>query len=650
MALGAGSTTAAVVNTTSATIGGTAYTFAGSNATSTVSVGAAGKERTITNVGAGRLSATSTDAVNGSQLYAADQAINQNTSDISNVAGSVTNIGGNVTNLSNQINNVYNTGTKYFHANSTGVDSTATGVDSVAIGSGAVSTNKGDVALGAGSTTAAVVNTTSATIGGTAYTFAGSNATSTVSVGSVGAERTITNVAAGRLSASSTDAVNGSQLYATNQAVNQNTSDITNLAGDITNITGGITNIGDQINNVYNTGTKYFHANSTGVDSTATGVDSVAIGSGAVAANANDVALGANSISSGAVATTGATINGVDYTFAGTSPIGTLSIGSVGHERTITNVAAGRLSSTSTDAVNGSQLYATNQAVTSLENQVTNITNNVNTLTNGVVKYDTNADGTPNTNSITMSGDTYNSTTRQGGTTIHNVAYGVDGGDAVNVDQLNDAISNVTNIAETASNPFFTGDGNRDTERATATGTHATAMGANANASGSQATAIGAGATASAANSVALGANSVADRDNTVSVGSAGSERQVTNVAAGTQGTDAVNLNQLNQSIAQGVTQANSYTDQRVNALGDQITSVARGAYAGVAAATALTMIPDVDQGKTIAVGVGTANYKGYQATALGASARITQNLKLKIGAGYSSAGTTVGAGASYQW
>jgi hypothetical protein len=44
---------------------------------------------------------------------------------------------------------------------------------------------------------------------------------------------------------------------------------------------------------------------------------------------------------------------------------------------------------------------------------------------------------------------------------------------------------------------------------------------------------------------------------------------------------------------------------------------------------TALTMIPDVDQGKTIAVGVGSANYKGYQATALGASARITQNLKL---------------------
>jgi hypothetical protein len=86
------------------------------------------------------------------------------------------------------------------------------------------------------------------------------------------------------------------------------------------------------------------------------------------------------------------------------------------------------------------------------------------------------------------------------------------------------------------------------------------------------------------------------------------------------------------------------------NVLSDQISSVARNAYSGVAAASALAMIPDVDLGKTIAVGVGTANYKGYQATALGASVRITQNVKMKIGAGYSAAGTTVGAGASYQW
>jgi autotransporter adhesin len=93
------------------------------------------------------------------------------------------------------------------------------------------------------------------------------------------------------------------------------------------------------------------------------------------------------------------------------------------------------------------------------------------------------------------------------------------------------------------------------------------------------------------------------------------------------------------------------YVDQSMKSMQSQVNSVAKNSYGGIAAATALTMIPDVDQGKTIAVGVGTGNYKGYQAVALGASARITQNLKVKLGAGMSPGnGTTIGAGASYQW
>jgi autotransporter adhesin len=189
---------------------------------------------------------------------------------------------------------------------------------------------------------------------------------------------------------------------------------------------------------------------------------------------------------------------------------------------------------------------------------------------------------------------------------------------------------------------MFAADGDRDTEAAVASGTHSTAMGANAS--------------ATAANSVALGAGSVADRANTVSVGSAGNERQVTNVAAGTATTDAVNVGQLNDSISAAVgnvpagMSAKDYTDQQISSVQSSVNDVARGAYSGVAAATALSMIPEVDLGKTIAVGVGTANYKGYQASALGASIRITQNLKAKIGAGISAGGTTVGAGASYQW
>ncbi|MCA8306867.1 YadA C-terminal domain-containing protein, partial [Burkholderia seminalis] len=73
-------------------------------------------------------------------------------------------------------------------------------------------------------------------------------------------------------------------------------------------------------------------------------------------------------------------------------------------------------------------------------------------------------------------------------------------------------------------------------------------------------------------------------------------------------------------------------------------------AYSGIAAATALTMIPEVDPGKTIAVGIGGGSYQGYAASALGASVRFTDNLKAKIGVGISAQGTTYGAGVSYQW
>ena len=77
VAIGNGSETAAAVATPSATINGVAHNFAGVNPASTVSVGKAGAERTITNVAAGRISAASTDAINGSQLYAVTSEIDK---------------------------------------------------------------------------------------------------------------------------------------------------------------------------------------------------------------------------------------------------------------------------------------------------------------------------------------------------------------------------------------------------------------------------------------------------------------------------------------------------------------------------------------------------------------------------------------------
>src|SRR5690606_27286053 len=82
------------------------------------------------------------------------------------------------------------------------------------------------------------------------------------------------------------------------------------------------------------------------------------------------VALGAGAITADPVATLSATVDKQTYNYAGTTPIATVSVGDVGEERTITNVAAGRVSATSTDAINGSQLHGTNLAGTALGNDL----------------------------------------------------------------------------------------------------------------------------------------------------------------------------------------------------------------------------------------------------------------------------------------
>lgn len=120
-----------------------------------------------------------------------------------------------------------------------GTHAEATAMDAIALGNNTLADNANSVAIGTNSVTDGVVNTASATIAGKTYNFAGTNALSTVSVGSdsrssangaADYKRTVTNVAAGRVSATSTDAVNGSQLNATIEAINKNHQDITDTA------------------------------------------------------------------------------------------------------------------------------------------------------------------------------------------------------------------------------------------------------------------------------------------------------------------------------------------------------------------------------------------------------------------------------------
>ncbi|RON69605.1 hypothetical protein BK671_09295 [Pseudomonas fluorescens] len=430
----------------------------------------AGAPVTITNVAPATLNATSTDAVNGSQLFATNTTVNN-------------------------INN--GAGIKYFHANSTLADSTASGTDSVAVGplasatatnamalgSGATAGTANSVALGSGATTTAATATASGVINGTTYTYAGAAPIGVLSLGSLGNERQLSNVAAGQVTATSTDAVNGSQLFSTNTAVNS-------LGATVNNIVTGA-------------GIKYFHANSTLADSTATGVDSVAVGptasstatnavalgNGATAGTANSVALGSGATTAAATATASGVINGTTYTYAGAAPIGVLSLGSLGNERQLSNVAAGQVTATSTDAVNGSQLFSTNTAVNSLGATVNNI------VTGAGIKY------------------------------FH-------------------ANSTLADSTATGTDSVAVGP------TASSTATNAVALGNGATAGLANSVALGSGSSATGATlgTAAFGVGGTAITGGEVNVANGANGRRITGLAAGASATDAVNVSQLNKS------------------------------------------------------------------------------------------------------
>lgn len=129
----------------------------------------------------------------------------------------------------------------------------------------------------------------------------------------------------------------------------------------------------------------------------ATGQSSVALGDNANATHDNSVALGSQSVSKIEKQVTTATVGTNTYNgFAGTNPIATVSVGTEGKERQIVNVGAGEISATSTDAINGSQLYAVASKIgesvkVPVVEQGKNVTVDVSTNANGQTVYTVNA-------------------------------------------------------------------------------------------------------------------------------------------------------------------------------------------------------------------------------------------------------------------
>ncbi|EHL5154379.1 YadA-like family protein [Salmonella enterica] len=469
-----------------------------------VAVGNSTTQRQITYVAKGDINSTSTDAVTGAQIYSLSQSVADRLG------------GGASVNSDGTVNApLYEVGTGIYN-------------------------NVGS-ALSALNTS--ITNTEASVAGLAEDALLWDDSTSAFSASHTGNASKITNLAAGTLAADSTDAVNGSQLFETNEKVDQNTTDI---AANTTNIT----------------------QNSTAIENLNTSVSDIN------------------------TSITGLTDNALLWD----EDIGAFSANHGGSTSKITNVAAGALSEDSTDAVNGSQLYETNQKVDQNTSAIADINTSITNLGTDALSWDDEegafsaSHGTSGTNKIT------------------NVAAGEiasDSTDAVNgsqlyetnmlISQYNESISQLagdtseTYITENGTGVKYirTNDNGLEGQDAYATGNGATAVGYDAVASGAGSLALGQNSSSSIEGSIALGSGSTSNRAITtgiretsatsdgvvigynttdrellgaLSLGTDGeSYRQITNVADGSEAQDAVTVRQLQNAIGAVTTTPTKY-------------------------------------------------------------------------------------------
>ncbi|EFR2287595.1 trimeric autotransporter adhesin SadA [Salmonella enterica] len=611
-----------------------------------------GNASKITNLAAGTLAADSTDAVNGSQLFDTNEKVDQNTADITTNTNSInqntTDIATNTTNINNLSDSIttltddallWDAASGAFSAKHNGSDSKITNLaagtlaaDSTDAVNGSqlfatnenVSQNTTDIAANTTSinqnTTDIATNTTSINNLSNSVTTLTDDAllwdaaSGAFSAKHNGSASKIINVAAGDLSEDSTDAVNGSQLYETNQKVDQNTSAIADINTSITNLSSD--------NLSWNETTSSFSASHG--SSTTNKITNVAAGelseestdavngsqlfetNEKVDQNTTDIAANTTNITqnSTAIENLNTSVSDINTSITGLTDnallwdedIGAFSANHGGSTSKITNVAAGALSEDSTDAVNGSQLYETNQKVDQNTSAIADINTSITNLGTDALSWDDEegafsaSHGTSGTNKIT------------------NVAAGEiasDSTDAVNgsqlyetnmlISQYSESISQLagdtseTYITENGTGVKYirTNDNGLEGQDAYATGNGATAVGYDAVASGAGSLALGQNSSSSIEGSIALGSGSTSNRAITtgiretsatsdgvvigynttdrellgaLSLGTDGeSYRQITNVADGSEAQDAVTVRQLQNAIGAVTTTPTKY-------------------------------------------------------------------------------------------
>nr|WP_241900830.1 YadA family autotransporter adhesin [Stenotrophomonas maltophilia] len=636
-----------------------------------VTLGAGTGTTTIGNLAGGAVTAGSLEAVNGGQLAATNAAIASffggraafdpasgaftaplfEISTIStggaiakglyeNATDAFAAVDGSLVNLNTQITDIRNGGTKYLRVNSTGTEALATGADSIAVGTNARATAANSIAVGAGSLAdrpnsvsigaAGAERQVTNMAAGTAATDAvnlgqlqaseqgalrydlngdGSVNYASATLGQSGTATTLRNLGPGQVSATSSEAINGAQLFAANQAV------ATHLGGGAAvNASGVLTAPTYSINNVAANGTitkGNYNDVGTAFDAVSNSLANVADQTGEI----DKLAVKYDVDASGNV------LNRVTLTGTGTGAV------------KITNVAAGSILAGSSDAITGDQLFSTHSTIANYFGGTTAYNGTTNVWT--APKFSISSIATDGT---FTSGD-YNNVTA--------AFTAVDGSLKV----LNQRITN--------------GGGgsaylavNSTAAAATAAGAEAVAVGPQASAAGANSVAVGNGASASAGNSVALGAGSVAsvgaqsgytgaygqtgasNSAGEVSVGSTGSERKITHVADGSDTYDATNVGQLKNGVNYAIDESKKYTDQKIQ----NITNVAGSFRANN---TNNLADPSASGANSAAGGAG-STAAGANSTALGNGSQAQADNSVALGAGsVANRANTVSVGAA---
>ena len=648
VALGSGSTTATgATSQGSTTINGITYNFAGAtgNPNMQVSVGSAGATRQIKNVAAGEVSATSTDAINGSQLYAVAKAVKPLKYVSVNSAAAGTG------------SNVDNDGAQGGNSIAIGPSSTVTRQNGIAIGSGAQSLSEDSVVIGrnakAETKTGAGLTTTSRAIVIGSNSRVAADITQGVAIGSglspdegavVTGDQSIAIGGNVKVDGHSAIAIGGDDARkAANQLVSYTNTDDTEVTGTLQTAIQNLT--GYNLSNYKGTtashagvayGTSALAGNAgvaigTAADSMTRMNDkgqvvnnkpvtnAVAIGTGARANFDNSVAIGGGSNTDHyATKQVNAVIDGVEVKWSGgenISPGDVVSFGAKGFERQLKNVAPGEVSQTSTDAVNGSQIYSLARKVTNIMNGGSGSVVNVNatgeplskvvtgTGASKVEKYyrtvDVKDDGTLVTGAVAQTPTSLalvnvdqTDTNKQTQTPriLGNVANGVKDNDAVNVSQLNAAKVKYFSV-----NSSDAGNINND------------------GATGTDAIAIGPSAVSNAVGSVALGKDAKANGDFTVALG--GGNWQFKGAQANGVGTTALG----------------SSTKTKVGT--NYQTAIGFGATTSAESALALGYNAAASAQNAIALG-RSASTAGQDAVALGSSSQAKGDSGLAIGNG----------------